>query len=649
MKQYLQRKHNWLKSIFDKPASKAFSSIVNLLHTHQDGDATSNAIISLLKAILWADGPAEDREIEYFEKILERDYPQHQIAQLVSELKSPRKIDVKTACEALSNLDEDQKINLLGSLISLGLADEDYSSKQKKIVADVASCLNISEEVLEKIETDIEQENKAKNRLLKSSAGIIVALIVIGVFILTATLLKSVLFGLILAYVFLPLEKFYERKLQGNGVFSKIFKFLTSLGKPFKAISRSMRRKKQEPDYTKEELLRRERQKLITKASTLTVGSFVIIMIFVAAVFFSISANYLAGIGSSVKSWLNRNITAEQLINPDKKIDDTGKKAETVSSEETEKSAEGKNNIPRKDLEKDPEKATEKKPESDAGQSYFREVIRNLEKFKPKLQNMPLVNWCVEQIAKVLNDPKTQKELFTTALKKSGGVFSFASGLLSSFVSFLLNALLAIFFFSLFLSKMAEFIHDSKNQKNMQSEYLVRTVFNNKWLPGANENTISQAQEIITQVINRLKIWLKGYLTLISIDFLVYTTMFYLLGVPYALVLGLVAGLGILLPYIGPIGSATLTVLVTLAVGNDVTMMQLILIVCTYAVWNGIVEQLFIYPAIIGESLGLTTLETIIVVLLGGIFAGITGMIFAIPTASVMKYLIPKIYSCISN
>jgi predicted PurR-regulated permease PerM len=78
-------------------------------------------------------------------------------------------------------------------------------------------------------------------------------------------------------------------------------------------------------------------------------------------------------------------------------------------------------------------------------------------------------------------------------------------------------------------------------------------------------------------------------------------------------------------------------------------MMQLILIVCAYIVQNGIVEQLFLYPAVIGESLGLTTLETIIVVLLGGIFAGITGMIFAIPTASVLKYLIPKIYSCMSN
>jgi predicted PurR-regulated permease PerM len=32
-------------------------------------------------------------------------------------------------------------------------------------------------------------------------------------------------------------------------------------------------------------------------------------------------------------------------------------------------------------------------------------------------------------------------------------------------------------------------------------------------------------------------------------------------------------------------------------------------------------------------------------VLLGGIFAGVTGMIFALPAASVIKYLIPQIYN----
>jgi predicted PurR-regulated permease PerM len=73
--------------------------------------------------------------------------------------------------------------------------------------------------------------------------------------------------------------------------------------------------------------------------------------------------------------------------------------------------------------------------------------------------------------------------------------------------------------------------------------------------------------------------------------------------------------------------------------------MFLMIVIC-YLIYNGIIEQFILYPAVIGESLGLTTLETIIVVLLGAIFAGIPGMILALPTASVAKYLVPRIYDC---
>lgn len=527
-------------------------------------------------------------------------------------------------------------------MVSLGLANENYDSHQKEIVAEVASLLAIPRDVLQDIEEEIEQENIAKNRLLKSGAGIIVALIVIGIFILTATLLKSVLFGLILAYMFLPLEKFYERKLESKGFFSGIFRLFTCFGKPFQAVSSSVRRHKSQPEYTSDEIARRHRQKLIAKATTLTVGSFLLIVVLVATIFFSVSANYVAGMGASLKSWIKENIKTEETVQT---IPATELKEPAVSKvenpETTSQTVDGKaaeNGI-----------AETLDDEAVLDASYLKKTIGKLEKYKPKLEKMPVVNWCVDQIAKVLNDPKTQKELLTEALKKSGGVFSFATGILSSFISFLLNALLAIFFFSLFLSKMAEFIKDNENQQKLQSEYLIRTVFNSKWLPAATENTVSQAQEIISQVINKLKTWLRGYFTLICVDTVVYTSVFLLLGVPYAFLLALIAAFGLLLPYIGPIASATLTILVTLAVGNDVTMMQLVLIVCAYVVQNGIVEQLFLYPAVIGESLGLTTLETIIVVLLGGIFAGITGMIFAIPAASVLKYLIPKIYSCMNN
>ncbi|MBO5689006.1 MAG: AI-2E family transporter, partial [Lentisphaeria bacterium] len=80
--------------------------------------------------------------------------------------------------------------------------------------------------------------------------------------------------------------------------------------------------------------------------------------------------------------------------------------------------------------------------------------------------------------------------------------------------------------------------------------------------------------------------------------------------------------------------------------GDAVSSGMLAGILAAYLIYNGIIEQFILYPMVIGESLGLTTLETIIVVLLGAIFAGIAGMLFAIPAASVLKYLVPQIYHC---
>jgi predicted PurR-regulated permease PerM len=633
MEQDVGKKQSRLKSFFTKPSSKAFRSIASLIQTHKEDDTTSNAIISLLKAVIWADGSAKPEEIEAFEKILEPNYSAHKISQLTSELQSPLKVNIEAACKEIADFNENQKIELLRSLIALGFANNDYSEKERKLIKNIANKLTIDKAGLEKIETEVEQSHKTQNNLLKSGAGIIVALIVIAVFILTATLLKSVLFGLILAYIFLPLEKFYERKLLSNGLFAKIFKFFKLLATPFRAIYKSMLRNKIKPEYTDEEIARRQRQALIAKASTLTVSSFVIIVIFVLTIFFGASANYISGVSSSVKSWLKQYLSNEQTSEQVTKKDDSfGKAIKIVVSDKTK-------NVKKNKV----QKSVKSSPSS------FVAVVGNLEQLKPKLENMPIIGYCVDKIADILNDPDMQKELLTILFRRSGGIFSFTGGVISSFVSFLLNALLAIFFFSLFLSKMAEFIHDNKNQKKKKSEYLIRSIFNNKWLPGTNENTFAQAQEIILQVISKLKIWLKGYLTLICLDTVVYSIAFYLLGVPYAFILAFIAACGILLPYIGPIASAILTLLVTLAVGHNVTMTQLVLIVCVYIIEDGILEQLFFYPAIIGESLGLSTLETIIVVLLGGIFAGITGMIFAIPTAAILKYLIPKIYNCWSQ
>jgi predicted PurR-regulated permease PerM len=115
------------------------------------------------------------------------------------------------------------------------------------------------------------------------------------------------------------------------------------------------------------------------------------------------------------------------------------------------------------------------------------------------------------------------------------------------------------------------------------------------------------------------------------------------LGIPYSPVLGLLAGLTILLPFIGPIVSCSLTLLVTFALHSQSITLMVTIVLC-YLVIHGIVEQLILFPALVGEALGLNSLETIIIVLLGGLVSGLAGAVFAVPVAAILKYLIPKIY-----
>lgn len=208
---------------------------------------------------------------------------------------------------------------------------------------------------------------------------------------------------------------------------------------------------------------------------------------------------------------------------------------------------------------------------------------------------------------------------------------------------FLLNLLLTFFFFSLLLRKMAASVNGGGNTADQQDGYIVKSIINSPWMPEIRDDTRKDAQRIISEVINKLKTWLRGYSLLVLIDSIIYVTVFVLLGVPYAIILGLIAGLGVLLPYIGPIASASLTILVCLVSGEG-SMLRILAVIVVHMIQNGIVEQFFLYPAVLGDRLGLTTLETVIVVLLGALFGGITGMIFALPATSVMKYLIQQIY-----
>ncbi len=275
-------------------------------------------------------------------------------------------------------------------------------------------------------------------------------------------------------------------------------------------------------------------------------------------------------------------------------------------------------------------------------QGYVKKINDQLEKWREKFEKLPPVRQALDLAEQMVNDPEMRARLGSALIRRSGGVMKVIADIFGVMTAFFTDLLLTVFFGMLFLFKLAQFCRDDDSDKS-KSEYVIRMIFNGIWLPGAEESVIAEARRIIEGVFFRLRVWMKGYLTLVLVDSSVYTTIFFFMGLPFFWALGIIAGCGILLPYLGPVISCLVTLCVTWAFGGASGSL-LLGIVVAYLIYNGIIEQFILYPAVIGEALGLSTLETIIVVLLGAIFAGIPGMIFALPAASVAKFIIPQLY-----
>jgi predicted PurR-regulated permease PerM len=88
---------------------------------------------------------------------------------------------------------------------------------------------------------------------------------------------------------------------------------------------------------------------------------------------------------------------------------------------------------------------------------------------------------------------------------------------------------------------------------------------------------------------------------------------------------------------------------VTIIFAQEGIVMPIIGIALAYLLIHVILEQLLLYPVLVGEAIGLTLVETIIVVLLGAVVAGVSGMILAVPAAALLKLLVPLFYETLNR
>jgi predicted PurR-regulated permease PerM len=115
---------------------------------------------------------------------------------------------------------------------------------------------------------------------------------------------------------------------------------------------------------------------------------------------------------------------------------------------------------------------------------------------------------------------------------------------------------------------------------------------------------------------------------------------FIILGIQYAIFLGVLAALLNLIPYIGGLVAVIFCMLVT--VTNSAQFSDVIWV----AVVLGIVQLIdnnFLMPKIVGSKVKLNALMTIVAVLIGGALCGFSGMFLAIPGVAILKVIFDRV------
>ena len=108
-----------------------------------------------------------------------------------------------------------------------------------------------------------------------------------------------------------------------------------------------------------------------------------------------------------------------------------------------------------------------------------------------------------------------------------------------------------------------------------------------------------------------------------------------IIGIPYASLIGLLTAVCAFVPYIGSFLSCLIGALLILLVKPELLIIYIIAYLLTQ-----FVENQFIYPHVVGTSVGLNALLTIIAVYIGGKLLGVFGMVFFIPLFAVIVTLI---------
>lgn len=148
-------------------------------------------------------------------------------------------------------------------------------------------------------------------------------------------------------------------------------------------------------------------------------------------------------------------------------------------------------------------------------------------------------------------------------------------------------------------------------------------------------------EPLLRGVLVRLFRYLRGCAALMAVDMMVYTGLFWVIGVPYFPLFGVISGLAVLLPGFGAPVAAVVTLVSSWCLG--LVWWRILLVLGVYLIYGGVIEQFVVYPALVGGVMGLSRGESLLAIVIGVVLGGLPGMLLALPIAGVLKFVILRL------
>jgi predicted PurR-regulated permease PerM len=163
--------------------------------------------------------------------------------------------------------------------------------------------------------------------------------------------------------------------------------------------------------------------------------------------------------------------------------------------------------------------------------------------------------------------------------------------------------------------------------------------FLHKLVRQKNERTLI---DVLVQVKTVIHGYIVGLLFEMAIITILTTTGLMLLGVPYAILLGIITALLNLIPYIGILVASCVTIMAALVNSTEVSV---ILAVIALSFIVQFIDNNIIVPRIVGNKVRINALVSVMGVIIGGSLWGISGMFIALPLIAIIKIIFDHIES----